>query len=121
TAALWVTGIRYTSAILPLLAIAAAILILKITRGRSYPFVALMLVFVCTKLSQLTPWTFWAEKIADPESKVVALHVPVRTFDAFFPREDVLFIRDLQRSNIGAVGHGIEFLQEHAAPDDLII
>ncbi|HZR78875.1 MAG TPA: glycosyltransferase family 39 protein [Chthoniobacterales bacterium] len=121
TAALWVTGIRYTSAILPLLAIAAAILIFRTSRGKNYALVTLMFVFVCTKFPQLTPWTFWAEKIADPENKTLALHVPIRTMDAFFPREDILFIRDLEQANIGTAGHCIEFLRQHAAPNDLIV
>jgi len=121
TAALWVTGIRYTSAIIPLLAITAAILIQKISRGKCYVLVLLMLLFVCTKLAQITPWTCWAEKNPDPENKIVALHVPVRTLDAFFPREDLLFVADLRQPSIGTAGRCIEFLRERAAPGDLII
>lgn len=121
TAALWVTGIRYTSAIIPLLATAAAVLIQNVSRGKSCVLVLLMLLFVCTKFAQITPWTCWAEKNPDPENKIVALHVPLTTLDAFFPREDVLFLRDLQQSNIGTAGECIEFLRQHASPSDLII
>jgi Dolichyl-phosphate-mannose-protein mannosyltransferase len=121
TAALWVTGIRYTSAIIPLLAVATAILILSLGRRRTFMFLLLPLLFVCTKLAQITPWTFWADRKADPENKLLALHVPTRSFDAFFPREVVLFLRDLQQPNIGTLGECVAFLRQHAAPDDLIV
>lgn len=121
TAALWVTGVRYTSAVIPLLAAAAAVLILRVGRGRTPILVPLLLVFVCTKFAQITPWTFWADKKPDPENKILALHVPTRTLDAFLPREDVLFLRDLRQLNVGTLGQCIEFLRQHAAPDDLII
>lgn len=120
-AALWVTGIRYTSAVIPLVAVTAAVLILMVSRRRSPILVLLLLVFVCTKFAQITAWTFWADKEPDPENKILALHVPVRTIDAFLPREDVLFLRDLQQSNIGTLGRCIEYLRQNAAPDDLVI
>jgi hypothetical protein len=121
TAALWVTGVRYTSAVIPLLAAAAAVLILRVGHGRTPILVPLLLVFVCTKFAQITPWTFWADKKPDPENKILALHVPTKTLDAFLPREDVLFLRDLRQPNVGTLGQCIEFLRQHAARDDLII
>ena len=78
-------------------------------------------MFALTKFAQLTPWTLWADKSPDPEKKLVALHVPVRAIDAFLPREDLLFARDLFRKNIGTVGRCVEFLSQHAAPGDLVI
>ena len=121
TAAVWVTGVRYTSAVIPLLAIAAAVLILMVSRARNSIFVSLLLVFAFTKFAQITPWTFWAEREADPEKKILALHVPVRTFAAFFPTEDFLFLRDLRETNLGTLGQSIAFLREHADPNDLVI
>jgi len=121
TAALWVTGVRYTSAVIPLLAAAAAILILRVAGGKNSILLTLLLVFVCTKFAQITAWTLWADKKPDPENKVLALHVPTRTLDAFFPREDLLFLRDLQEPNIGTAGQCIEFLRQHATSHDLVI
>ena len=121
TAALWVTGVRYASAIIPLLMIIAAVLILKISRGRTAAFVAFLLIFLFTKLGQITPWTFWADKNPDPDKKLVALHVPTHTIDAFLPREDLLFARELFHENIGTLGQSVQFLREHARAGDLVI
>jgi len=120
-AALWVTGVRYTSAIIPLLAIAASVLMLKISRAQTPIFLALLFLFALTKFGQITPWTFWADKNPDPESKIVALHVPTNTIDAFLPREDLLFARDLFQKNVGTLGQCVEFLRQHASPGDLVI
>lgn len=121
TAALWVTGVRYTSAVIPLLAIAAGVQIVKVSRGKNSVLMALLFVFSLTKFAQLTPWIFEADKNPDPENKTVALHVPTRTIDSFFPTEDYLFVRDFWRSNIGTLGECIEFLGQHAQPRDLVI
>lgn len=121
SAALWVTGVRYTSAIIPLIAILAGLLISRISRGRLSILVPLIGVFALTKFAQITPWFFWADKSPDPEKKLVALHVPIHTIDAFMPREGLLFARDLFHKNIGTLGQCVEFLHQHAAPDDLLI
>lgn len=120
-AALWVTGVRYTSAIIPLLAIVASVLILKISRNQTPIFLTLLFLFAFTKFGQITPWTFWADKSPDPENKIVALHVPRNTIDAFLPREDLLFAQDLFQKNIGTLGQCVEFLRQHASAGDLVI
>jgi hypothetical protein len=121
TAALWVTGLRYTSAIIPLLAAAAGVLLLHVSRARNFILLPLLFLFAFTKFAQITPWTFWADKNPNPENKAVALHVPSKTVDSFFPTEDLLFARDLWQPNVGTVGKCIEFLREHAGRNDLII
>ena len=121
TAALWVTGVRYTSAIIPLLIIVATMLALNINRQRTQMFIAVLLILAFTKFAQITPWTFWADKNPDPENKIVALHAPTNPIDAFFPREDLLFVGDLLHENIGTLGRSVEFLREHGQPGDLVI
>jgi uncharacterized membrane protein len=121
SAALWVTGVRYTSAIIPLFAMAAAVLIGSLGRAKSFLFWPLLFVFVFTKFGQIAPWICWTDKNPDPERKIVAFHVPTNTVAAFFPLEDLLFLRDLSQRNIGTVGRCIEFLRQHAQPDDLVI
>jgi len=121
TAVLWVTGVRYTSAIIPLFAAASSVLILSISRTRNSVLAALLFVFAFTKFAQLTPWIFWADKNPDPESKIIALHPPSNPMTAFLPVDEVLFVRDLWRSNVGTVGKCTEFLRDHAEPKDLII
>jgi 4-amino-4-deoxy-L-arabinose transferase-like glycosyltransferase len=121
SAALWVTGVRYTSAIIPLVAILAGLLISRISRGRLSILLPLVGLFALTKFAQITPWFFWADKSPDPEKKLVALHAPINAIDAFLPGEDWLFARDLFQKNIGTVGQSVEFLRQHSAPGDLVI
>jgi len=121
SAALWVTGIRYASAIIPLVAVLAGLLISRVSRGKLSILLPLIGIFAFTKFAQITPWFFWADKSPDPEKKLVALHVPINTIDAFLPRENLLFARDLFQKNVGTVGQSVEFLRQHAAPDDLVI
>lgn len=121
TAAIWVTGVRYTSAVIPLLAMVASLLISNISRGRTTLLVALVVAFSVTKFAQITPYTFWAEKNPNLDEKLIALHVPNRAIDAFLATENLLFVRDLFRQNIGTLGQSVEFLRQHAAPNDLVI
>jgi hypothetical protein len=121
TAALWVTGVRYTSAIIPLISMAAGVLILRISRGRNLVFLPVSCVFAFTNLGQIRPWIFWADKNPDPENKIIALHVPTQPLEFVFPIEDLLFIRDFWRSNLGTVAECSEFLRKHAEPKDLLI
>jgi 4-amino-4-deoxy-L-arabinose transferase-like glycosyltransferase len=120
-AALWVTGVRYTSAIIPLFAVAAAVLVFSFGRTKRFILPPLVFLFAFTKFAQITPWICWADKGPNPEHKIVALHVPTNVTAAFFPVEDLLYVKDLWQSNIGTVGHSIEFLRQHAQPGDLVI
>lgn len=120
SAAIWVTGVRYTSAIIPLLAIIASLLIIKVSRGHTIVLVSLVVVFTLTKFDQITPWALWVNK--NPEDKLlVDLHAPKKAIDAFLPTENLLFVRDLFQKNIGTLGQSVEFLRQHASPGDLVI
>jgi len=128
SASLWVTGVRYISAIIPLLAIATGLLILKVSRGRTIILALIVAVFTLTKFAQITPWALWAnknpdwsDKNHDLEEKLVNLHAPINSIDAFLAREDLFFVRDLFRKNTGTLGESVEFLRQHAAPNDVVI
>jgi len=121
TAALWVTGARYTAAIIPLLAMAAGLLIVKTSRGRISVWLPLLLLFAFTNLAQITPWLFWADTNPDPENKIVAAHLPEKVIDRFFATGELLFLRDLWRSNPGTLAKSCEFLRQHAQPGDIVI
>lgn len=128
SAAIWVTGVRYTSAIIPLLAIAASLLILRVSRSRTFVLGLLLIIFAGTKFGEITPWALWANKNPDwsdksynLEDKLVDLHAPNNAIDAFLPRENLLFASDLFHKNIGTLGECVEFLRQHAAPGDLVI
>ncbi|MEY2546007.1 MAG: hypothetical protein QOG48_1124, partial [Verrucomicrobiota bacterium] len=75
---LWLVGIRYTAGDLPLVAIAAALLIEKAAGDRPVLWLSLLLIFVFTKFAQLTPWPF--TKIANfGGNEIVEAHVPFTT------------------------------------------
>jgi hypothetical protein len=119
---LWLAGMRYASAILPLAAIAAGIVIAKISRGNWLIWTALLLVFEFTKLAQLTPWV-----AAKPDGVIhfgsysVGAHVPQKIIDRFLGSGLTMYVRDLWRENPGTVEKSCKFLRENAKPDDILI
>jgi 4-amino-4-deoxy-L-arabinose transferase-like glycosyltransferase len=119
---LWLTGMRYASAVLPLVGIAAGILIVKVSRGNLFIAVALLLVFSFTKLAQLTPWV-----AANPTGLFkfgkysVGAHVPVKVADRFFGSGFAKYVRDLWRDNPGTVAKSCNFLRANAKPGDVLI
>jgi hypothetical protein len=121
TAALWVTGIRYTSAIIPLVAMAVGILIAKVARQRAVVSMSILSVLAFTNLGQITPWVLWADKNPDPENKIVAVHVPQRSIDGLIATGPLLFVRDLFLANPGTVAAACEFLRKNAGPRDVVV
>ena len=120
---LWLIGIRHSAALIPLLAMIAAILITKISRCRLAIALPLLLVFGFTRLADLTPWLFWAGQIS-PSHKgalTTTAHVPNRLVDALLRPEQILFVRDLWHDNPGAVGKACKFLQPLIKPGDRLI
>src|SRR5207244_12058948 len=104
TAPLWVTGFRYTSSVIPLLATAAGLLIVKVSRERNSVLLSLLLLFAFTNFAQITPWLFWADKNPDPEQKIVAPHVPEKMINCFLLAADLLFLPLLFCSTVAAGG-----------------
>jgi 4-amino-4-deoxy-L-arabinose transferase-like glycosyltransferase len=121
TVALWLFGVRYTSAVIPLLTMASGILIAKIARDRAAVWVPLLLLFAFTNFPKLTPWLFSAETVAELGHKTIAAHVPQRKIDRFFETGQMLFVRDLWTANHGTVAEACEFLQQNAGPHDIVI
>ncbi|HYR23002.1 MAG TPA: glycosyltransferase family 39 protein [Chthoniobacterales bacterium] len=119
---LWLAGMRYASAVLPLAAMAAAIAIVKICRGNAVICFALVLVFAFTKLAQLTPWVAW-----NPSGLIrcgkysVGAHVPAKILDRFFGNGLSKYVRDLWRENPGTVAKSCSFLRANAKPGDVVI
>jgi hypothetical protein len=119
---LWLAGMRYASAVLPLAAMAAGIVIVKVSRGRTLLWVGLMLVFAFTKLAQLTPWMSWNPTGFIRFGKYsVGAHVPIKVTDRFFGSGLLKFVGDLWRENPGTVEKTCKFLQQNAKPDDVLI
>jgi hypothetical protein len=119
---LWLAGMRYASAVLPLAAMVAGIAIVKVSREKIFVWLTLMLVFAFTKLAQLTPWVAWKPSGFVRFGKYsVGAHVPEGIIDRFFGTGMFLFARDLWRENPGTVEKTCRFLQENAKPDDVLI
>lgn len=119
---LWRFGMRYASAVLPLVAMALGILIVKISRGHIKIWVSLLLIFSLTKIGQLTPWMFWNRTgVLRGGNYSVAAHVPSRVTECFFGTGLSKFVRDLWRKNPGTVATISNFLRENAKPGDVVI
>jgi 4-amino-4-deoxy-L-arabinose transferase-like glycosyltransferase len=121
--AIWRVGIRYTIPVLPLTAIAAAALIVNVSRGRVWIWLPLLLVFIFTNVAQLTPWIFWGEKTATFDGKEsVRAHLPQNSADRYLSTGQLLaFLRDLKTENPGTLAKVCQFLQGHANAGDLVL
>ena len=118
---LFLFGLRYVPAVIPLMAMVAGILIWKVSCGRRFIWFVLFLIFGFSKLPQLTPWTCWADKIGPDAKQFVQAHVPARIGDAFVYTEQFLFLRDLWRENPGSVAQACRFLKPTAKAGDVLI
>jgi hypothetical protein len=119
---LWLAGMRYASAVLPLAAMVAALAIVKVSRASVPLSILLVLVFGLTKLAQLTPWV-----AGNPSGLVhfgkysVGAHVPAKVVDRFLGTGLTIYARDLWRENLGTVAKSCKFLRENAKPGDVLI
>jgi 4-amino-4-deoxy-L-arabinose transferase-like glycosyltransferase len=119
---IWSVGLRYTPAVIPFMAMIAALLIARASRGQWRPWVALVLVFGFTKLGRLTPWTFWEvpRPKRDPAAQIT-FHNPERTADRIFRRGQIAFVRSLVEQNPGTTARIIQYLNTHASPQDIVV
>lgn len=120
---IWRLGIRYSTALLPLIAIAAAILIVRISRGRVAIWLPLLLIFAFTKLELLTPWIFWGDKQTTFDGKeLVRAHRSLQSAARYLAiPEQAAFVRDLVHQNLGALANGCHFFKTHANASDLVL
>jgi Dolichyl-phosphate-mannose-protein mannosyltransferase len=119
---LWLAGMRYASAVLPLAAMVAALAIVKVSRTSVLFSILLLLVFGLTKLAQLTPWV-----AGNPSGLIhfgkysVGAHVPAKIVDRFLGTGLMAYTHDLWRENPGTVAKSCKFLRENAKPGDVLI
>jgi hypothetical protein len=119
---LWLAGMRYASAVLPVAAMAAAIVIVKVSRGNALICLSFLFVFGFTKLAQLTPWVAWNPSGLIHFGKYsVGTHVPAKIVDRFLGTGLFIYVRDLWRENPGTVAKSCKFLRENAKPGDVLI
>jgi hypothetical protein len=120
--ALWLAGMRFSSAVLPVIAIGAGVVIAKASRGNSLICAALIFIFAFTKLALLTPWV-----AANPNGLFkfgnysVGAHVPEKIAERFLGGGFLKYVRDLLRENPGTIATTCEFLRANAKPGDVLI
>ena len=117
-----IIGLRYTSAIIPLLAIAAAILIFKISAGRKAVWLSLTILFVLTRIGQIGPWLCWNPSGVFQVGKYsVATHVSASPINRFVDIGLIRFICTLSRQHPGTMGRSVEVIRQNAQPGDIVI
>jgi 4-amino-4-deoxy-L-arabinose transferase-like glycosyltransferase len=120
---LWHIGIRHTTAVVPIAAMLAGMLIVKVSSGRAGIWLPLLLIAVFTRFAQLTPWIFWGHKVTTFDGhEVVEAHLPRNFSDRYLNAgQQLMFLRDLWHQNPGTVANVCEFLRQHANPGDVLI
>lgn len=119
---LWIIGIRYTPALLPLMAIVAAVLITKLSREQTAIWLALLGVFGFTNLARLTPWIPGENRLPAPtEEESVNGHAPAKISDRLLRTGQFYFLRDLWRENRGTLAQTCEFLRQVARPGERLV
>lgn len=119
---IWAVGMRYTPAVLPFMAMIAALLVARVSRHQWRPWVALFIVFGFTKVGRLTPWTFWEDSTAkrDPTA-AITFHNPERPMDRILRTGQLAFLRSLFEPNPGTTGRVVEYLNANAGKDDIVL
>jgi 4-amino-4-deoxy-L-arabinose transferase-like glycosyltransferase len=117
-----IIGLRYTAAVVPLLALSAGMLIAKVSRGKPAVWISLLAVFAVTRLDQIVPWTSWNRSgIFRFGQYIVATHVPSTPLNRFIDTGLLRFGCNLWYGNPGTMGRSCEFLRRNAQPGDVVI
>lgn len=118
----WVLGLHHTPALLPLTALIAALLIVKVSGQRRLILATLVLAFVFTRGGQLVPWVVLADPVAQPASDTgPTFHVPPRMADRILRTTQLQFARALVQPNPGVMSQIGAYLRTHAAPGDIVL
>ena len=120
---LWRVGIRYTTMVMPLIAITAGVLIVNLTHGRVAIWLPLLLLFIFTKVAQLTPWIFSGQTLAKFDGREVIQTHPPQTYAARYLNtgQQLAFLRDLNVENPATLAKACQFLQGHANAGDIVL
>jgi 4-amino-4-deoxy-L-arabinose transferase-like glycosyltransferase len=120
--AIFTVGLRYTTAVIPFVAIMTAVAIFRIARRNWRIWAALLLVLGFTKLGRITPYIFWQDPSVrrDPDENVTFHNTETLT-DRVFRTGQIAFVRSLFESNPGTTALVAEFLRANAAPNDVVV
>src|ERR1700737_2329970 len=117
-----IIGLRYTAAVVSLVALVAGMLIAKVSRGKPAVWISLLAVFILTRFDQIVPWTSWnTSGIFRFGQYPVATHVPSTPLNRFIDTGLLRFGCNLWYGNPGTMGRSCEFLRRHAQPGDVVI
>ncbi|HWY39285.1 MAG TPA: glycosyltransferase family 39 protein [Chthoniobacterales bacterium] len=117
-----IIGLRYTAGLIPLVALAAGMLIAKVSRGRAVVWVTLVIVSVLTRLDEIVPWVSWNKSGTFRfGQQSVAIHVPTSYWNHFVDTPFLRFFCNLWSTNPGTMGRTAEFLRRYAQPGDVVI
>lgn len=117
-----IIGLRYTTGVVPLVALAAGVLIAKVSRGKPAVWISLLAVFILTRLDQIVPWTSWNRSgIFRFGQYAVAVHVPSTPLNRVIDTGLLRFGCNLWYGNPGTMGRSYEFLRRYAQPGDVVI
>jgi len=117
-----IIGLRYTAGVIPLVALAAGVLIAKVSRGKPVVWISLLAVFILTRLDQIVPWTSWNRSgIFRFGQYAVAVHVPSTPLNRFIDTGLLRFGCNLWYGNPGTMGKSCQFLRRNAQPGDVVI
>ena len=117
-----IIGLRYTAAVVPLVALVAGMLIAKVSRGKPAVWISLLAVFILTRFDQIVPWTSWnTSGIFRFGQYTVATHVPSTPLNRFIDTGLLRVGCNLWNGNPGTMGRSCEFLRRNAQPGDVVI
>ena len=117
-----IIGLRYSAGVVPLVALAAGVLIAKVSRGKPAVWISLLAVFILTRLDQIVPWTSWnTSGIFRFGQYAIAVHVPSTPLNRVIDTGLLRFGCNLWYGNPGTMGRSYEFLRRYAQPGDVVI
>ncbi|HEX5071078.1 MAG TPA: glycosyltransferase family 39 protein [Vicinamibacterales bacterium] len=119
---IWMSGVRYAAAVVPLAALLAGLAVSFAARGRWAVWTTLVLVLGLTKFGRLTPWTFWEGPWAHRDREAaVTFHNPENVLDRLLRTSQLAYVRSLLHENLGTTSQIADFLNAHATPRDVVI
>ena len=117
-----IIGLRYTAGVIPLIMLAAGMLIAKIGRGRAAVWISLIALFTLTRFAQILPWVSWNRSgVFRFGQYSVMVHVPTSLLNHLIDTPLLRFLGNLRYANPGTMGSAAEFLRHNARTGDIVI
>lgn len=121
TTDIWVFGLRYVCALLPLAAGVSGVLVSRASRGRVVPAAALVALLSFTHLGGNSLFWAFAKGGVFPTQTSASFHTPPGLLHKLVRTDLAGYVRGLFEPNPGSVSDIVEYLCSHATPDDILI